>query len=516
MRRFVGLIASIPVGLSIAMSICTPAFAQSAAGAAGASPGTAPNAPPPPGGNESSAPGATRVKPSQPAESGAIDASASMPSGPLSADTVGQRAAATSYQAVAATQTLSGASARVEAQWQNYLPRLSFLGRYTRLSSFTPPDLSGGFNSVGTQAPPGTVNPPIVASPGLSFPLVLDNGILEANLAVPISDYFLRIGQSYTSATLSEDAARYDIVAARATSYANGKVAYYSWLRSQGAVTVANQSLAVAQAHLNDSSNQFQVGNASKADVLRAQTQVSAAELAVEKAKSGVVLAERQVRLALHVPDSFSLNAGDSLDGEMPPAPTDVRALMSEGLAKRAEIKSIDKNAESAKKLAAVQKAGRYPVVSAFGEAQYSNPNQRRFPSQQVWFGTWQVGAQVTWSPNDVFTANANGADAESRAAGLEAQKSVTRDGIELEVTQAYQAIFEADAGIVSTQRQLESAQEGYRVARELFNNGRGTATTLIDAEIVLAQTRFDRLNAQADGRIARVRLEHATGRDQK
>ncbi len=68
----------------------------------------------------------------------------------------------------------------------------------------------------------------------------------------------------------------------------------------------------------------------------------------------------------------------------------------------------------------------------------------------------------------------------------------------------------------VSTQRQLESAQEGYRVARELFNNGRGTATTLIDAEIVLAQTRFDRLNAQADGRIARVRLEHATGRDQK
>lgn len=90
------------------------------------------------------------------------------------------------------------------------------------------------------------------------------------------------------------------------------------------------------------------------------------------------------------------------------------------------------------------------------------------------------------------------------------------RDGIELEVTQAYQAAVEADTAMQTTTRQLESALEGYRVARELFNNGRGTGTTLIDAETVLAQTRFEHLNARVDARLARIRLDHALGRDVK
>ena len=146
----------------------------------------------------------------------------------------------------------------------------------------------------------------------------------------------------------------------------------------------------------------------------------------------------------------------------------------------------------------------------------YANPNQRLFPQTSTWFPTWSAGAQVTWSPNDIISAGAAGSDVEARAAALDAQKQATRDGVELEVTQAYQAIIDGDAAITSTQRQLESAVEGYRVARELFNNGRGTATTLIDAEIVLAQTRFEHLNARVDARIARIRLEHAVGRDAK
>jgi outer membrane protein TolC len=163
-----------------------------------------------------------------------------------------------------------------------------------------------------------------------------------------------------------------------------------------------------------------------------------------------------------------------------------------------------------------VARAGKYPALSGFGDVTYANPNQRRFPQQEEWFPTWSLGAQITWSPNDVISSGAAGADADARAAALDAQKQATRDGIELEVTQAYQGIVEADAAIASTQRQLESAVEGYRVARELFNNGRGTATTLIDAEIVLAQTRFEHLNARVDARIARIRLDHAVGRDAK
>lgn len=439
---------------------------------------------------------------------------AAIPGG-ITADQVAARAAATSYQAKAAEESASAAAARTEGTWTNFLPRVALTARYTRLSEFAPPSLGSG-SLVVTTAPPGTVNPPTISGGSFSFPLVFDQWLTQATIAVPISDYFLKINKGYTASTHQEEAARYDVATARAKSFSDGKIAYFTWLRARGGVVVAQQSLAVARAHLKDAENQFAVGNASKADVLRAQTAVAAAELAVERAKSGVVITERQVRVATHASEDERLEPGESLDTGLAPPPPNVRALVSEAHAARPEIKSVDKNASAARKLAEAASANKYPALSGFGDLTYANPNQRRFPQRNEWFPTWAVGAQITWSPNDLAAAGPQTADAEGRAAALDAQKSVVRDGIELEVTQAYQSVLEADTAIITTTRQLESAEEGYRVARELFNAGRGTATTLIDAETALAQTRFEHLNAKVDARLARIRLDHAVGRDVK
>ncbi|MDF2692269.1 MAG: outer rane efflux protein [Labilithrix sp.] len=414
--------------------------------------------------------------------------------GGITAEQVGTRAAATSYQVKASQESVSAAGARADAAWTNFLPRIGVKGSYTRLSEFTPPALA----------------------PGVRIPLVFNQWLAQATIVVPISDYFLKINQNYTAATKQEEAARWDVATAKAKSFSDGKIAYFTWLRARGAVTVAEQNLAVAQAHLKDAQNQFSVGNASKADVLRAETQVASATLLVERAKSGVIITERQVRVATHAGEEEKLEPGESLDSPVPTAPQNVRGLVGEAMGARPEIKSIDKNAEATRKLADVQKANRYPVLSGFGDVTYANPNQRRFPQTQDWFPTWSLGAQVTWSPNDLIGAGPQSADVEARAAALDAQKSATRDGVEIEVTQAYQAVVEADTAITTTTQQLASAEEGYRVARELFNAGRGTATTLIDAETALAQTRFDHLQAKVDARLARIRLEHAVGRDVK
>lgn len=434
--------------------------------------------------------------------------------GGVTADQVAERAAATSYQAKAAEENLAAATARADGARAHFIPRVDLLGRYTRLSPITMPSLSGGGSLVVTTAPPGTPDPPTFSAGAFTFPVILDNWVAQATVAVPISDYFLKINRAYTANTRQEEAARHDVAAARAKSYSDGKVAYFTWLRARGAVMVAEQSLAVAQAHLRDAENLFTVGNASKADVLRAQTAVAAAELAVERAKSGVVVTERQVRVAMHAPDDERLEPGEGLDGTLPPPAQGLRALIDEAHAGRPEIKSIDKNAEAARKLANAAQAGRYPSLSAFGDVSYANPSTRKFPQTTEWFPTWAVGAQITWSPNDFIAAGSGSSEAVSRAAALDAQRNLIRDGIELEVTHAYQTVLEADAAIATTARQLESAEEGYRVARELFRAGRGTGTTLIDAETALAQARFENLNARVDARVSRIHLDHALGRD--
>jgi len=435
--------------------------------------------------------------------------------GGLTAEKAGRRAMATSYGARAATETAESASARSEVASLGYAPRLVLTGSYMRLSNFTPTSPQGNNKVVVTQAASGTVNPPTVAgNVQVLNPVILDQYVLSAGLTVPLSDYLFKTNKDVAAAHRTEDAARSDVLAARAASYQNGKIAYYNWLRTRGAVIVAEQALSVAVAHLKDAKTLFEGGNASSADVLRAETNVASAELLVETAKAGATNLDWHIRTVTHAPDEEKLEPGESLDGALPPAPDNLKVLLAEGYEQRPEVKSLTSSAEAARKLAASANAKRYPALNGVGEVVYSNPNFRKFPTEAVFFPSWSAGAVLTWSPNDFFAAGAESADASSRAASLEAQALVQRDFVLKEVVEAYTALRAADAAVLSTNRQLESAVGGYRVARQLYQGGRTNGTAVLDAENALTAARFAHLNARADARISRAELDHAVGRD--
>jgi outer membrane protein TolC len=347
-----------------------------------------------------------------------------------------------------------------------------------------------------------------------SFPIFLNNYSLQASIAVPISDYFLRINEGYSAATHARDAAEFDALAAKARASADGKIAFYSWLRARGSTVVATRSLQDQRTHLKDARNQFSVGNASKADVLRAETGEAAAELAVERTANLAELAEAQVRIALHTGQEERLLPGENLEINPVPMAGNMKQLVNEALANRYEVKSLDANLLATRRQTALARASHYPQLVGVGNVTYANPNQRLIPSQDKWFGTWDVTAQLTWSPNDNVSATSQVSEAIARTRALEAQRMALRDGIELEVTQAFLAVREADFALDSTRRQLASAVEALRVAEELFRNGRATATLVADAETDLTMSRLQALNAMVDARVGRVRLEHALGRD--
>jgi outer membrane protein len=430
----------------------------------------------------------------------------------LTAEQAAKRAVSSSPSAKSAEETAAAAGARTEQAQLDYIPTLLLTAKYTRFSAVTPP--SGTSSGLATTAAPGTVNPPIVATAPSTFPVVLDNFLMAANVTVPVSDYFLKINRTLTAATQSEEAARFDVIAARATASVNAKQAYYDWLRSRGAFGVAEQTLAAAQAHANDAKLQFTAGAVAGADVLRAESVVAASELVVERAKAKVTSSEWTLRTLMHATDQEKLEPGESLESALPGVGDNLKAMLTEAYTTRAEMKSIEKNVEAARKLAAVARADRIPSLSGFGELLYANPNARKFPTTAEFFPSWSVGAQLTWSPKRFLVAGPAGAEQEFKASSLEAQRDATRDGIVKEVVDAYTTVGAADAGLGTTTRQLDSAREAYRVSRQLYAVGRTTGTALLDAEFALAQARFDHLNARVDARVARVQLEHAVGRD--
>jgi len=436
--------------------------------------------------------------------------------GGLTSEEVGRRAASTSYTVVQGEETLKAAAARVDQAWQGFLPKLRVSALMDLVDLTNPPALGTVVISKAGTGP--VTNAQLAAGQLASVPLALPGTIgaytLQATISIPISDYFLKLGQNHAAATEARDAAHYDLLSQKATSHANGRVAFYTWLRARGAAKVAQDAVSDQKTHLALAENQYAVGRASRADVLRAQTDVASAELALEQAKNLADLSEVRVRVAIHAKPGESLVPGENLDVAPPPVQGMLRSLVDEAIGRRADIKSLTSNAASLREQAKATRNAGYPSLSASGNAIAANADEGALGPSSQWIGVWYVGASLSWSPNETGTQASAGADASHRAAAVDAQIAQLRDSIEIEVTEDYQNVHQADFSIATAMRELASADEAYRVAKQLFDNGRATSSELTDAETELTRARLDLLNARANARTSRVQLEHALGRD--
>jgi len=434
--------------------------------------------------------------------------------GGWTAVTVGARARKTSFDVAAKQASLRAAEARVAGALVAFFPRLSGLGGYTRYQDLTQPSL-GTLVQPTTPVPAGPIlaTTPLSAIP-LTIPIPLNYWVVQATLSIPLSDYVLRLAQQYGAARRNADMARLDRLASEATACSDAKLTFYQYVKAVAQSDVLVQAKAVAEAHLQDAQNLFRVGRGSNADALAAAATVAAAQLAIDQATEMVGVAEEQLRLAMHASPSEPVSIGEDVTGAMPHEAYDVVALQQEAAANRPEIQSLSSGAAAQDQLAASARGAQWPLVSAFGDYVYANPSPRIFIPEQQFVGYWDVGVRATWAVNDVFTGAAAGADQQAQAAALRAQSAKVRDAVFAEVTQAVLAMRTADSSIESSNAQARSAEEAYSARRDLFRFGKGTSVELADAEANLFQARLAAVSARIDQRTARVRVDHATGRD--
>jgi outer membrane protein TolC len=419
--------------------------------------------------------------------------------GGLRADDVAARAERESPEVRARRKAVEAARAKVDQTLVGFAPRVQVQARYLRNSSITMPDIGAMFGL------------PI----SYSFPVLLDMYSLQGQIVVPLSDYVLRLTQNHAAASRSQSAARLGEAASRRKVQRDARVAFYNWTRARGAVVVAEQAYGTAREHERDVRAALHVGSASRADLLRVESQVAQTELLVERSRNLAALAEEQLRVMMHDPPGTAYELGEDLTRDPTvSAPARLADLYEEALAKRPELRALGETAAAIRETRKVARAGYFPRLDAFANLYEQNPNTRYFPQEDKWRFTWDVGVQLSWTINDTFTTGAQVREAEARALETEAQRAGLGDAIRMEVTQAYNALREAEVALGTTRRQLQAAEESHRVRRDLFRVGRATSAELTDAETDLVRASLDLLNARIDARIGRLALDHALGRD--
>jgi outer membrane protein TolC len=464
-----------------------------------ASPAAAQSPPPPP----AAPPVAPPPLPAAPPDTLAV--ALAPKAGGLTPEAVAKTVSQTKHSVRSKQADLQAAAAKVDQAFVNYFPKVSLGAGYTRLSNLSLPNISFAF--------PGF---PAVSLPATSlFPIILNNYSLTASLAVPVSDYLLRLTQGYAAASHNEKSARAAAEAEALQAGADAKIAYFNWVRAKGSIVVSQEAIDQASAHYEDVKKQFAVGYASKADVLRVDAQVAAAQQALAESQAFAAVAEEQLRILLGAPPGKSLEIGADVMNEPASPPGDtLAALQEQAMSRRLELRVFDEAIASLKQVESLTHAGYFPRLDAFADATYANPNQRYFPPAQTWVGTWDVGVKLSWTLNDTFTTIGASAEAKARTLSTVEQKANVQDGLRTEVASAYADSIKAPATISAADRGMVSAEESLRVRRELFRNGKSTSTEVLDAEGELTQARLRRLDAHIGLLVARARLDHAIGRD--
>lgn len=414
--------------------------------------------------------------------------------GGLTSDQAAAKAVSVSPSVRRSVAEIDVAIAQAEAAELVRVPQVSAKAAYTRLSPLDPVNL-GGF----------------------SIPVFLNVYTVQAQLGVSLSDYIVRYPKLIDAAHLAEEVARVSRRSSEVNAGQEARIAYYEWVRARLQVLIAQRQLAQVQTTLKQVRALAEAQRLSRADLMRVESNEAQADQAVIQLQNLSALREEQLRLLIGAPDGTPLTVGEDIRTDVTaPAASKLDDLMGSAKTQRLDFKVLDTGIRAKEKQRAAEQAGKYPRVSAFAAAEYTNPNQRIFPQEDKFSLTWSVGAQVTWTLNDALIQGTTDRRLRGETNELRADRENLERGTRVQVLAAQQAVLIAQAALQTSAKGLAASEEGYRVRRELLNAERATAVELVDAETDLTRARIAALNARVDLRVAMTQLSHALGNDAK
>ncbi len=438
----------------------------------------------------------------------------------LTAESAATRAERANVDISAQRARIESAAADLQQALVALFPRLQVVGRYSRLSPIEPGTIGYAVASPTTPQNPAAIpiapGAPLVQAP-IRLPYTADQFSLQAALVFPVTDYVFKLFQSHAAARQARDASELELRATRLRARLEAKLVYYAWVRAALMRKVVAQSLVQSQAHAKDVERGAGAATASRIDVLRASAQVAQVEQLEAQAKNA----------ADRLWNELSFLMGGSSEAAPPPPPppeesvasapvrtASFAALWEEAKGQRLELQSASLGVKALDGVASAARAGEYPRIDLQGELTSANPNARYIPQEERWRTTWSVTAQVSWSPNEAFFAAGTVRAAEAKSAALDADRRRLLAALHHEVAEAMEASANAEQALLTADRRLEAAEEGYRVRALLAQTGRSHGSDWADAETDRVRARLEQVSARIDLRTTRLRLEHAVGRD--
>ena len=159
----------------------------------------------------------------------------------------------------------------------------------------------------------------------------------------------------------------------------------------------------------------------------------------------------------------------------------------------------------------AVASSGILPTVNAFVAYRRSEDNSPyKWGSQES--ESVSYGWGVSWNIFDQLRTWTGRAKAKASVRVAEYQLEQAQNDIKVEIRQLHNLMVEAKERAQTSREAIEEALENLRLAQERFRVGAGTTLDVITAQVSLARSRAQEVQAMCDFLIAKARMQRAVG----
>jgi len=266
----------------------------------------------------------------------------------------------------------------------------------------------------------------------------------------------------------------------------------------------------VAEKHYKRVKNLYEVGMASKFDLLRSEVQVANLKPQLIRARNNLKVAELGLKTIL----GLDLSQPIEIKGELKyqPIEPDLEACLAKALKNRPELLQLQYQKQIAGEMVKMIRASNLPSLAVAGT--YNIWADKFNFKEKNWQSYYGVNLVLTVPLFNGFATSARIAQSKAAIRELKLNRKGLEETIRFEVRRAILNLKEAKESLLSQEKNVEQAQESLRIAELNYSEGLATTLDVSSAQAALSQAKINYSQALYDYVVASAQLEKAIATD--
>ncbi|MEW5795699.1 MAG: TolC family protein [Candidatus Zixiibacteriota bacterium] len=315
----------------------------------------------------------------------------------------------------------------------------------------------------------------------------------------------------YAAASAAKASSQLDVLASEQDLITAVKVAYYAYLAAEQNISVQEEAVKRAEEQLKLIESRFELGSASKSDVLRQKVQYGNDQLAMLRATNAVIQSKADLAYTIGLdPRDDHQFATDFRVREYAGTLDEAIAF---GLEHNPRLLSSVKTSDEARHTLWAARSGYLPTMSLFFgfnrfEGTQAYPTSFDYSSNER---TW--GFRISYPIFDGFFREKQVTDAKVFRNNSMADLADSRNSTIASVKSSYLEIAQLKKQVEVSTENVAAAEEDFRITQEKYNLGAATILDLLTAQVSLKEAQVALIRVQFDLNLAVARLENAMGK---